>query len=466
MAEAPSPPHPVDQRLPFVRQSAFALQHVLIMYTGCVTVPLVFGAAAGLDRSTVALLINADLLVAGLITLVQSLGLGRIAGVRLPIVTGATFAGLTPMIVIAEEHGLQAVYGSMLAGGVVGLALAVPFARVIRFFPPLVTGSVLTVVGLSLIGVSGGLIVGNDPAAPDFARPLHIGLAALVVLIAVAFLLAGRGVWSQLGVLIALLAGTLLAIPMDLVHLDGVGEADWLGLPDPFHFGAPQFPIAAVVAMSIVMAVVFAESTASMLAVGEITGRPVSRADLARGLVGDSLSGLLAGVLTSFIDTVFGQNVGAVATTRVVSRYVTATSGAILVALGLVPKLGALVAALPGVVVGAVGLILFATVALIGINTLRKVDLGDRVNTTIAATSVGVGLLPESAPGMFENFPSSAEILLGSGITLAACTAFTLNLLFHHTRLGTSARAAVRAGAPGEGPGAAPGPEVARGESV
>lgn len=133
------------------------------MYTGCITVPLVFGAAVGLDRSTVAMLISADLLVAGIITIIQSLGVGKVAGVRLPIVCGATFAGLTPMILIAQEYGLQAVYGSMLVGGVVGIALAVPFAKIVRYFPPLVTGVVLTVIGISLIGVAGGLIVGTIP---------------------------------------------------------------------------------------------------------------------------------------------------------------------------------------------------------------------------------------------------------------------------------------------------------------
>jgi len=342
------------------------------------------------------------------------------------------------MIVIAKEYGLQAVYGSMLAGGVIGLALAIPFARVIRYFPPLVTGSVLTVVGLSLIGVAGGLVVGEDSSAPDFADPAAIGLAALVVLIAIGLLCLGKGIWAQLAVLLSLVVGTIIAIPMDLVDTGDVGAAGWFGLPSPFHFGAPQFPVAGVIAMGIVMAVVFAESTASMLAVSEITGKPLRNGDLARGLIGDGLSGILAGVFNSFIDTVFAQNVGAVATTRVFSRYVTATSGVILIVLGFVPKLGAVVAALPGPVIGGAGLILFATVALVGINTLRRVNLGDRVNTTIAATAVGVGLLPEFVPDMFGKFPSWAQILLGSGITLAAIIAFGLNLLFNHTRIRSS----------------------------
>ncbi|MEZ5152332.1 uracil-xanthine permease family protein [Rhodococcus zopfii] len=445
--------HPVDTPLPFLRQLAFGIQHVLIMYTGCITVPLVFGAAVGLDRETIAMLISADLLIAGLITIVQSLGIGKLAGVRLPIVCGATFAGLTPMILIAEEYGLQAVYGSMLVGGIVGLALAYPFAKIIRFFPPLVTGAVLTVVGISLVGVAGGLIIGNDPTSPAFAAPSHIALAVVVMAVAIGFICLGRGIWSQLGVLVALVAGTIIALPMGLIDLGGVAGSAWVGIPSPFHFGAPEFPITAVVAMSIVVAVVFAESTASMLAVSEITGKPVGKGDIARGLAGDGLSAVLGGVFNAFVDTVFTQNVGAVATTRVYSRYVTATSGVILVLLGVLPKVGAVVAGLPQPVVGGVGLILFATVAVVGINTLRKVDLSDRINTTIAAVAVGVGIVPELAEGMFEKFPSSAQILLGSGITLAALTAFGLNLLFNHTRLGTLARATVAPGSESPEPG-------------
>ncbi|QNG20269.1 purine permease [Rhodococcus triatomae] len=432
--------HPVDQRLPVGRLFAFGLQHVLIMYAGSVTVPLVFGSAVGLERDTVAMLICASLLVAGIITVIQSLGLGKLAGARLPIVCGSTFVALTPMILIAQQYGLQAVYGSMLVGGLVGIALAWPFARIVRFFPPLVIGSVLTVVGISLIGVSGGLIMGNDPTAADHGDPLRIGLAAAVVVVALAFMCLGRGVWSQLAVLIALAAGTVVAIPLGMVGLGGVSSAAWAGFPTPFHFGAPEFPITAVVAMSIVMAVVLAETTASMLAVSEITGRRLSRGDIARGLAGDGLSGVLGGVFNASVDTVFNQNVGAVATTRVYSRYVTAVSGGILILFGAIPKVGAVIAAVPGPVVGGVGLILFSTIAVVGINTLRRAGLDDRINATIAATAVGIGLLPELAEGLFEHFPSTAQIVLGSGIALAAMVSFGLNLLFNHSPLGEFAR--------------------------
>lgn len=300
----------------------------------------------------------------------------------------------------------------------------------------------LTVVGLSLIGVAGGLIVGQDPTSDSFGAPANLGLAAVVMLVAIALLCLGRNLWRQLGVLIALLVGTVISLPLGLYDLGSLARTAWFGVPEPFHFGAPQFPLTAVVAMSIVMIVVFAESTASMLALGEITGKPVNRANLARGLTGDSLSGIVGAVFNSFVDTVYTNNVGAVATTRVHSRYVTAVSGGILIVLGLMPKLGALVSGLPQPVVGGVGLIMFSVVAVVGIDTLRKVDLSDSINMTIAAASVGVGLLPTLVPGMFARFPDSAQIILGSGITLTAIVAFALNLLLNHTRLGANARRA------------------------
>ncbi|GLZ35237.1 xanthine/uracil permease [Lentzea sp. NBRC 105346] len=425
--------HPVDQVLPPTRLALLGLQHVLAMYTGCVTVPLVFGAAAGLDTSTIGLLVNADLLVAGLITLLQALGIGRVLGIRLPVVAGATFTAVTPMILIAGQYGVQAVYGSMIAAGLFGILVAVPFARAVRFFPPVVTGSVITVIGLSLIGVAAGLIAGVDPTAADYAAPRRLVLAAGIVLLIVLIARFARGVLAQLGVLLGLVGGTLAAIALGMTDFSSVSSASWLGITTPFHFGAPQFPVAAVVSMCVVMLVTFTESTADMLAVGEMTGRPVTPRDLARGLAAEGVSGVLGGVMNGFLDTVFGQNVGLVGITKVRSRYVAATAGGILVLLGLAPKLGEVVASLPGPVVGAAGLVMFATVTAIGINILRAVDFDDTGNLLIVAVSIGVGMLPVVAPKIYHTFPAWAQVIGGSAITSAALVSFLLNVLFNHT---------------------------------
>ncbi|WAL68612.1 nucleobase:cation symporter-2 family protein [Amycolatopsis cynarae] len=427
------PTRPAGSTLSAARTVLLGLQHMLIMYTGCVTVPLVFGAAAGLDERTVGLLVNADLLVAGIVTAVQSLGLKKVLGLRMPVVTGATFSALTSMILIQGQYGVRAVYGAMLAAGVFGLLVAVPFSRLIRFFPPLVTGVVITVVGLSLIGTAGGMIVGQDPAAADYASVRRLALAAAVIAIIVLLARVGRGFVGRIGVLIALVAGTALAVPFGFVDFSGLAAAPWFGLTSPFLFGAPRFPVAAVVSMCIVMLVIFTESTASIMAVGEATGDPVDSPRLARGLATDGFSGLLGGVFNAFLDTVYAQNVGLIGMTRVSSRYVTAVTGAILVVLGLVPKIGGLVAALPGPVIGAASLVLFAMVAMVGISTLRRAELDRGHNLTIAATALGVGLLPVFVPHFYHAFPTAVQVIAGSGITDAAVVAFALNLLFNHT---------------------------------
>ncbi|GAA1932238.1 nucleobase:cation symporter-2 family protein [Streptomyces durmitorensis] len=415
----------------FGRLAVLGLQHVIVMYTGCVTVPLVFGAAAGLDAATVAVLINADLLVAGIVTIIQGAGVGRILGVRMPVMAGAAFTAVTPMILIAGEYGLQAVYGSMLAAGVFGLLVAYPFAKAVRFFPPLVSGVVITVVGLALIGVGVNLVVGSDPKAPDHAAPSRLALAAFVVIVILLVARFGRGFLAQTGVLLGVLAGTAVAVPFGLVDVSTARAADWVGVSAPFHFGAPQFPAVAVLSMCVVMLVLFAESTADLLAVAELTGRKLTTADMARGLAADGLSGVLGGVMNAFLDTVFAQNVGLVTMTKVRSRHVATVAGCMLLVLGLVPKLGALVAGLPQPVVGAAGLVMFATVAAVGIGTLRTVDFDGTHNLLIVAVAIGAGMAPEVAPDLYSKLPEGVGIVLGSPVTSATLVAFGLNLAFN-----------------------------------
>ncbi|MDW4918663.1 nucleobase:cation symporter-2 family protein [Streptomyces californicus] len=418
----------------FGRLAVLGLQHVLVMYTGCVTVPLVFGAAAGLDSATVALLISADLLVAGIVTMIQGAGVGRILGVRMPVMAGAAFTTVTPMILIAGEYGIQAVYGSMLAAGVFGLLIAYPFAKAVRFFPPLVSGVVITVVGLALIGVGVDLVVGHDPQAADHAAPSRLALAAFVVVVILLVARFGRGFVAQTGVLLGLLAGTAVAVPLGLVDFSGVKTADWVGMSAPFHFGAPQFPAVAVLSMCVVMLVLFAESTADLIAVADLTGKKLTTADMARGLAADGLSGVLGGVMNAFVDTVFAQNVGLVTMTKVRRRHVATMAGGMLVVLGLIPKLGALVAGLPEPVIGAAGLVMFATVAAVGMSTLRRVPFDGTHNLLIIAVSIGVGLAPEVAPDLYSRFPSWVEMVLGSPVTSATLLAFGLNLAFNGPR--------------------------------
>jgi uric acid transporter len=360
--------------------------------------------------------------------------------VRLPVVTGATFTAVTPMILIGQNFGLPAIYGSMIASGIFGLLIAVPFSKIIRFFPPVVTGSVITIIGLSLISAAAGLIAGNDPTAPTYGDLTALALAGGIVLVIIVITRFVRGFVGQIAVLTGLVIGALAAIPLGLADFSGVDDAPWFGVSAPFLFGAPEFPVAGVISMCVVMLVIFAESTADMLAISETTGERLSPGRIARGLAADGFSGVLGGVLNSFPDTIFAQNVGLVQLTGVRSRFVPAVAGAILLLLGLVPKFGEVVASLPGPVVGGAGLIMFATVTAVGIRTLHKVRFDGTNNLMIVAVSIGVGMLPVVAPTFYGKMPGTFEIIAGSSITSCVIVAFLLNLLFNHLPWGRSGR--------------------------
>ena len=467
--EDPPPPtpsvHPVDEVLPLPRLLVLGLQHLFIMYAGAIAVPLIIGPAVGLGDDDIAILVSADLLVCGIASIIQSAGISRILGVRLPVVAGATFTVLNPMIIIANSYGgrdgLPYVYGAMIISGIFALIIAKPFSMVIRFFPPLVTGTVIAMIGLSLIGANIGLIAGDKTSTftaqipelnaagqpfldssgevamttnPDSGQVSHILLAGLVVLLIVVFSRFLRGFLGQTAVLLAIVLGTLVAVPMGLVDFSSVGSSGWFGIATPFHFGPPKFAAAAIISMCIVMLVTYVESTADMLAVGELTGRDLSPNDLARGLAVDGLSAFLAGFMNSFPDTAYAENVGLVSMTHVRSRWVVTVCGAFLVVLGLVPKVGAVVAALPGPVVGGAATVMFAMVTAVGIQTLHKVRFGgpDNHNLLIIAVSFSIGLIPTIEPKFYQHFPSDFQVIFGSSITSTVIVVFLLNLVFNH----------------------------------
>ncbi|MCU1641316.1 MAG: putative xanthine/uracil permease [Nocardia sp.] len=437
LSDPAAPPHPVDEVPRPPRLVLLGLQHLAIMYAGAVAVPLLVGGALKLPAHTIGVLINADLLVSGIVTIIQAVGIGRILGVRLPVVAGATFTVVSPMILIAEqfgggEAGLPTVYGAILVSGVFGLAIARFFAKVVRFFPPLVSGCVICVIGLSLIGADAGLIAGNDPKAADYGQMSHIALAGLVIALIVLIHKFGRGLLSQLAVLISVALGTLVAVPMGLVDLSGVGHAGWFGVSQPFTFGAPQFHVAAIISMCVVMLVTFTESTADMVAVAEMVDKPLEPGDLARGLAADGLSAVLAGVMNSFPDTAFAENVGLVGLTGVRSRWVVAACGGMLVALGLIPKVGSVVAALPGPVVGGAATVMFAMVTAVGLRVLHKVQFEGTNNMLIIAVTLSVALLPAVAPSIYTQFPVNFQMIASSPITSAVIVVFLLNLMFNH----------------------------------
>ncbi len=462
--------HPVDQVLPAPKLFAYGFQHVLAFYAGAVLVPILVANALGLSNEQLIHLINADLFTCGIASLIQSIGFGRRwfrFGIKLPLLQGVTFTAVSPMIAIGTAvmagggtniDGLLTIYGSVIVAGLFTILVAPFFARLLRFFPPVVTGSIILIIGVALIPVAAGdvtygAIIGQngmfiDPATgqPDFSGgfldyslqngPLLLqnlayagGTLAVIIFMQRFF----RGFLQTIAVLIGLVAGTLVAFMLGDAHFDDVATSPWVGVVTPFSFGIPQFSITAIISMIIVMLITMVETTGDSYATGEIVGKRISPSDIAAAIRADGLATVLGGVFNSFPYTAFAENVGLVRLTQVKSRWVVATAGLIMIVLGLLPKAAAIVSGIPHPVLGGAALALFAAVAVAGIQTLQKVDFNDHRNGIIIGTTLAASGLITSFGAISGAFPEWAQIFFGSGITLGAIVAILLNLLFFHT---------------------------------
>jgi OHCU decarboxylase len=442
--------HPVDEVLPVPKLAVYGFQHVLAFYAGAVIVPILLANAIGLTTEQLIHLINADLFTCGIASIIQSIGFWKI-GVRLPLLQGVTFTAVSPMIAIGLANGggtdgLLVIYGAVIVAGLFTFLIAPYFSKLIRFFPPVVTGSVITIIGIALLPVAAADAAGG--AGPDLdptsGRNLAyaLGTLALIVIIQRVF----TGFLATVAVLAGLVIGTLVAWALGDAHFDAVATSPWLGVTTPFYFGWPKFALAAILSMIVVMLITAVETTGDVFATGEIVEKRIGKGDIARALRADGLATTIGGVLNSFPYTCFAENVGLVRLTRVKSRYVVAAAGVIMIVLGLLPKAAAIVAGIPHPVLGGAALAMFATVAVVGIQTLSRVDFHDHRNVVIVGTSLGLAMYVTAQPDVAQAVPQWAQIIFGSGITLGSITAILLNLVFHH--VGKSFGPAV-AGTPG-----------------
>lgn len=469
--------HPVDEKLPAGRLAALGLQHVLVMYAGAIAVPLIVGRALKLSPEQVALLISADLFCCGIVTLVQSLGVTRWFGIRLPVMMGVTFAAVGPMVAFANQmpgvDGARAIFGAIIGAGIVSMLIAPLVSRLLRFFPPVVTGTIIAVIGISLMRVGVGWALGGPPPAaqsvdvpklvqmvdsakasaaaasaplklagpvpmvnnPNYGALDQLAVAAAVLVFILLLVKYGRGFVANIAVLLGIVAGCAVAVGMGKMGFDKVAAAKWFDVVTPFAFGMPTFDPVMILTMTLVMIVVMIESTGMFLALADITGKPVSREALSAGLRTDGLGTLIGGVFNTFPYTSFSQNVGLVGVTGVKSRWVCVAGGLVMIGLGLLPKMAALVESVPTFVLGGAGLVMFGMVAATGIRILSTVDFkGNRHNLYIVALSIGFGLIPLVAPRWSQQMPHALHPLLESGILLAALSAVALNIFFNGAR--------------------------------
>ncbi|WP_067934182.1 nucleobase:cation symporter-2 family protein [Alicyclobacillus kakegawensis] len=418
------------QTLRRAQVATLGLQHVLAMYAGTVVVPLLIGSALKLNSAQMAYLLASDLFTCGIATLLQVIGT-RFVGIRLPVVLGCTFTAVAPIAAIGRTSGMPAVFGAILAAGLMVVLVAPVFGKVLRLFPTVVTGSVVTIIGLSLIPVAMNDAAGGSGSS-DFGRPLNLCLALgtlLLILFLNRFL---TGFARSVSVLIGLIAGTLAGWLLGIVHFDAVASASWVSVVHPFYFGVPRFQPMAVLTMCVVCLVSLVESTGVYFAISRVTGQSITEADIVRGLRAEGLAILIGGVFNTFPYTTFSQNVGLVSLTRVKARSVIVAAGVILVILGCLPKLAALATVIPSAVLGGSMIAMFGMVVAYGMNILSHVDFGRNENLLVVACSVAVGLGSAVAPQVFSHLPGSLQMLLQNGIVSGSVTAVLLNLFLNH----------------------------------
>lgn len=430
-------PHAVDAVPPAPKLFTLGLQHVLAFYAGAVIVPLLIAASLHLDTATTIHLINADLLTCGIATLIQAVGLGPRVGVRMPIIQGVTTTAVAPIIAIglATTDGkggvesLPTIYGAVICAGIFTYLATPVFAKFLRFFPPVVTGSVLLVMGTSLLAVSANDFVNYAEGAPA-GRDLCYAFGTLALIILVQRFC--RGFLGTIAILIGLVAGTAVAVLLGDASFAEVGNADAFGITTPFYFGLPEFHLSAIFSLIIVMIITMVETTGDVFATGEIVKKRIQKDDIQRALRADGISTCIGGIMNSFPYTCFAQNVGLVRITGVRSRWVAASAAGFMILLGVLPKAGAVVASIPAPVLGAASLALFANVAWVGIQTIAKADMTDDRNAVIVTTALGLAMLVTFKPEIAETLPQWAQIFVSSGMSIGAITAILLNILFFH----------------------------------
>jgi xanthine permease len=409
--------------------ASLGIQHVLAMYAGAVIVPLIVGGALKFTGEQLTYLVSIDILMCGIATILQ-VWQNRFFGIGLPIVLGCTFTAVGPIIAIGGQYGVSAIYGSILMSGIIVIIISQFFGKLIKFFPPVVTGSVVTIIGITLIPVAMNNIAGGL-GSPDFGSISNISLAFGTLLFIILLYRFTQGFIRSISILIGLVAGTIGASVMGKVNFAAVGDASWFHMVKPFYFGTPTFEWTPIITMTLVAIVSLVESTGVYFALSDITGRKLSEKDLSKGYRAEGLASIIGALFNAFPYTTFSQNVGLVQLSGVKGKNVIYTTGGILIAFGFIPKIGAFTTVIPTPVLGGAMVAMFGMVIAYGIKMLSKVEFTSQENLLIIACSVGMGLGVTTVPNLFDHLPESIKILSNSGIVAGSLTAIFLNIVFN-----------------------------------
>ena len=412
-----------------LKDASLGLQHVLAMYAGAVIVPLIVGSSIGLSTAQLTYLISIDIMMCGVASILQ-VWKNKFMGIGLPVVLGCTFTAVGPIINIANTYSIESVYGAILSAGLFVVIIAKYFSKLIKVFPPVVTGSVVTIIGLTLIPVALNNFAGGQ-GADDFASLENIGLGFITLLIILFVLKFAKGFFASIAILIGIVVGTVLAAFFGQVDVSAVKEASWLHLPVVFYFGTPEFHLVPILTLILVVMVSLVESTGVYFALGDITDKEIREADLKRGYRAEGFAIMLGGLFNSLPYTTFSQNVGLIQLSGVRKLKIIYIAGVMLMILGLMPKIGAATLAIPDSVLGGAMIAMFGMVSAYGIKMLSTVDFDNQNNLMVVAISVAFGLGVTAVPDVFSSLPSSISVITESGIVMGSLAAIFLNVVLN-----------------------------------
>ncbi|MFP7468533.1 nucleobase:cation symporter-2 family protein [Weissella cibaria] len=404
------------------------LQHVLAMYSGGILVPLLIGAALHFTPQQMAYLISADIFMTGIGTLLQ-LKSTRLTGIAMPVVLGSAIQSVSPLINIGGTLGIGAMYGATISAGVFVFLIAGLFARLREFFPPVVTGSLITVIGFALIPVGIQNLGGGDVAAKSFGSPANLAIGTFTIAIIVLVSLLAKGFTKAISILLGIVLGTAFAAILGKVSLAPVAAASWFHLPTPFFLGVPTFHSSAIITMIIIALTSMIESTGVYFALADLTGRKLTNQDMAKGYRAEGLAVVLSGLFNTFPYSTFSQNVGVVRLSGVKTKQPIYYAAVILILIGLLPKFGALATIIPTSVLGGAMIVLFGTIGIQGTTILRTVDFGKERNLMIAAISIGAGIGVTVYPQIFQQLPELIRLVIENSVVVTSVLAVFLNIV-------------------------------------
>ena len=420
----------VDDNPSLATKILLGLQHIFAAFGGIIVVPLVISSTLGFDTVMSTTLISASILASGIATIIQARGVGGV-GSRVACIMGTDFTFVSPAISVGSILGLPGIIGATILGAFFEIILSYFIKPLMKLFPPIVTGTVVCLIGLTILPVSIDWAAGGAGAS-DYGSLANVSIAMTVMMVTLLLNRYGKGILSSASILIGMVVGYIICIPIGKVDFSVVTQANIIAIPQILQYGV-TFDLKSLIAFLPAYFVTTIETVGCLKAIGEVSDVDMDDKRVGAGVLSDGVGSIIGGFVGSLPNTSFSQNVGLIPLTKVASKHVAIMAGILLVIIGLLPQFAALINGIPQPVLGGVGIVMFGTVAAAGIKTLSRVELNDR-NLLIIATSIGLGLGVTFRPNFISQLPEGLQMIFSSGISTGTIVALFLNIILREDK--------------------------------